>query len=140
MTGAYDRVSHERLIHNLRQKRIPEWVTRYVKSFLSERTTRLSFAGYTSEPIIIKTGIPQGSALSPILFLYFVYELLDTLQGHNSSSFGFVDDHNLLTWSQTTTANCERLEQMHTECINWAKRHGMTWNPEKYGIIHFTKQ
>jgi Reverse transcriptase (RNA-dependent DNA polymerase) len=140
MTGAYDRVSHERLIHNLRQKKIPEWVTRYVNSFLSERTTCLSFAGYTSKPITIKTGIPQGSALSPILFLYFVYELLDTLQGHNSSSFGFVDDHNLLAWSRTTTANCVRLEQMHTECITWAKRHGMTWNPDKYSIIHFTKQ
>jgi len=29
---------------------------------------------------------------------------------------------------------------MHAECITWAKRHGMSWNPEKYGIIHFTKQ
>jgi exonuclease III len=140
MTGAYDRVSHERLIHNLRQKKIPEWVTRYINSFLSERTTCLSFAGYTSKPITTRTGIPQGSALSPILFLYFVYELLENLQSHNSSSLGFVDDHNLLTWSRTTTANCARLEQMHAECITWAKRHGMTWNPEKYSIIHFTKQ
>jgi len=140
ITGAYNQVSHKRLLHNLQTKRIPKWAINYIASFLAGRTTQLSFASYMSEPITVQTGIPQGSALSPIIFLYYVYELLDTLQGQNSSSFGFVDNHNLLTWSQTTAANCKRLEQMHDNCISWAKRHSMTWNPDKYSVIHFTRQ
>ncbi|KAI1004857.1 hypothetical protein K3495_g3360 [Podosphaera aphanis] len=36
ISGAFDNVSHERLIHNLRQKGIPRWISRFVESFLEE--------------------------------------------------------------------------------------------------------
>lgn len=39
ISGAFDNVSHQRLLHNLRQKRIPMWIIEFVKSFLEERTT-----------------------------------------------------------------------------------------------------
>ena len=34
MTGAFDKVNHERLIHNLRCRRIPYWTTAFIASFL----------------------------------------------------------------------------------------------------------
>jgi hypothetical protein len=48
LAGAFDNISHERLLHILRQKGFPEWLTSFVKSFLTERRTRIRFTGYES--------------------------------------------------------------------------------------------
>jgi hypothetical protein len=56
--GAYNHVSHERLLHNLKMARLLEWVHRFTRSFLRERVTCLAFTGYTSEDIHTESGIP----------------------------------------------------------------------------------
>jgi Reverse transcriptase (RNA-dependent DNA polymerase) len=45
-------------------------------------------------------GIPQGSPLSPVLFLFFVSELLEMLDNNLGGVVGlrFVDNTNLLVW------------------------------------------
>ena len=45
-----------------------------------ERRTRVAFNGYESEWIQTNSGIPQGSPISPILFLFFISELLEGMQ------------------------------------------------------------
>ncbi|KAI1000147.1 hypothetical protein K3495_g8053 [Podosphaera aphanis] len=124
ISGAFDNVSHERLIHNLKQKGIPLWITRFIKSFLEGRTTSVVLGSFKGGQIPTITGIPQGSSLSPILFLFFASTLLPLLQSPNSSAVGFVDDTNILTWSDTTEENCRRLEKLHEKCELWAKSHG----------------
>jgi hypothetical protein len=90
----------------------------------------------------METGIPQGSPLSPILFLFFIAELLAELQRPKDGTlgFGFVDDTNLVAWGDTAKDNCRRLDAAHSRCIAWAKRYGATFAPEKYHLIHFTKR
>lgn len=48
VAGAFDHVNHKRLIHNLRKRHIPEYLTNWVASFLSDRTTTLTFNGKTT--------------------------------------------------------------------------------------------
>lgn len=139
ISGAFDNVSHERLIHNLRQKGIPRWISRYVGSFLKGRTTSIVLGTYRGDQIPTNTGIPQGSSLSPILFLFFVSTLLPMLQSHSTAAVGFVDDTNILTWSNTTEENCRKLEEQHRICEKWAKTHGVKFAPEKYQLMHFTR-
>lgn len=139
ISGAFDYVSHDRLIHIMGKMGLPGWMTRFTRSFLTGRTTRLSLGPYTSGKKATATGIPQGSTLSPALFLVFVSELLPILDSWNSMASGFVDDINILTWSNTTEGNCRRLEALHTKCEQWAKKHGAKFAPEKYQLIHFTR-
>src|SRR2546421_5338690 len=77
LSGAFDKVSHERLLQRLQEKGSPAWLCQVIHSFLMGRQTQISFDGYKSNPIPIHTGIPQGSRLSPILFLIFASGLLD---------------------------------------------------------------
>jgi hypothetical protein len=142
LAGAFDNVSHERLLWILRKKCLPEWIVRMVESFLTERRTRITTPGYTTDWIPTQTGIPQGSPLSPILFLFFISELLETFQRVDSDTFaiGFVDDTNLITWGDSAQENCKRLTEAHTKCISWAERHGAVFAPAKYQLIHFTKR
>ncbi|KAI0993834.1 hypothetical protein K3495_g14350, partial [Podosphaera aphanis] len=139
ISGAFDNVPHQRLIHTMRTKGIPRRVTNFVKSFLSDRTTSIKLGNYIGEQTPTSTGIPQGSPLSPILFLFFA-STLPLLNSPNSSSISFVDDTNLLTWSDSTEENCRTLEKLHKTCEGWAKKHGARFAPEKYQLIHFSRK
>ena len=141
LSGAFDNVSHERLLWILRNKGLPDWIIKFVQAFLTGRTTKIIIEGYESESIPTPTGIPQGSPLSPILFLFFISELLETFDdSQDTIALGFVDDTNLITWGNTAAENCTRLNQAHDRCIAWAKRHGAKFALDKYQLIHFTRK
>ena len=141
LAGAFDNVSHECLLWILERKGLPEWLIQVIASFLTGRQTQIVYTGYESEWIYTQTGIPQGSPLSPILFLFFISELLEEFQQVNSNTlgFGFVDNTNLIMWGDTAQDNCRRLTDAHDRCIAWAKRHGAVFAPDKYQLMHFTR-
>ena len=80
LAGAFDNVSHARLLWVFRRKGYPEWVVQYVQSLLTNRRTRISLSEYDSEWIPTNTGISQGSTLSPVLFLFFIADLLEIFE------------------------------------------------------------
>ena len=43
-----------------------------------------------------------------------------------------------LAYSASTEQNCARLSRVHERCQSWALRHGITFAPHKYELIHFT--
>ena len=142
ISGAYDHVVRERLTHILRQKGVPSNVVGWVQSFMTGRTTTLVFDGRESEPLQIASGIPQGSPISAILYLFYNAELINLCNPQNMrvNGMGFVDDVNLLAWGSTTRGNCDNLTQLHEQCLGWARRHGAKFEPTKYELIHFTRR
>ena len=141
ISGAFDHVSHKRLAHNLRKRKVPLPIIRWIQSFVTDRTTTIKVAEGESRRFRANTGIPQGSPISPILFLFFVSDLLDTVDNEalRVSGSGFVDDINILTYSSTTERNCKVLEETHSKCLHWAATHGAIFAPEKYEVIHLTR-
>jgi hypothetical protein len=137
--GAFPHTSHQRLLYILRQKGFPAWIVRLIQGFISNRTTELRFGGYTSPVHHVPTGLPQGSPLSPVLFLLFISELHQTFEKGRTRGIAFVDDTNIITTSRSIPENCRNLERAHERCIDWARRHGVQFAPEKYKLIHFTK-
>ena len=77
--GAFDNVSRDRLLHTMKELRIPAQLTTWVSHFLTFRTTALAFDGQREDLQPIQTGIPQGSPASPILFLLYIKPLFDVL-------------------------------------------------------------
>lgn len=89
-----------------------------------------------------ETGIPQGSPISPILFLFFNAPLIEKCRAAKLpvQVGGFVDDVHLLAYSKSTERNCEILEKAHEICLEWAKTHGATFAPKKYELVHLTRR
>ncbi|KAI0998084.1 hypothetical protein K3495_g10107 [Podosphaera aphanis] len=139
ISGEFYNMSHETLTHNMREKCIPRWITQFVESFLEGRTTSLVLGTFKGDQTSTNPGIPQGSSLSPILFLSFVGTLLPMLQTPSSTAVGLVNETNILTWSNTAEENCRNLENHHGMCEEWAKKHGVRFAPEKYQLMHFTR-
>ena len=48
---------------------------RWISSFLSERTISIKIEDIKSDVFITKHGVPQGSPLSPILFIIYVSDI-----------------------------------------------------------------
>lgn len=139
--GAFDTVNHTRLLDTLRKQGFPMWVVRWTNSYLEARSARLMFDGEASEPIQIRAGVPQGSPLSPILFLLYIASLYEALEKHgNLTIIGFADDTNLLVASRDVQENCRRLEGAFKVCERWAKTRGMEFAPQKSELMHFTRK
>ena len=47
--GAFDNISHKRLLYNLRKQRVNERIVKWIASFLSDRQTRIAIDGYKLE-------------------------------------------------------------------------------------------
>ena len=141
MAGAFDNASHPRLLHILHSKGLPATVISWVQSFLTVRQSTITIRKSTSDPFPIRNGIPQGSPVNPILFLFYNNELISkcTDSGLKASAIGFVDDVNIITWGESTEKNCRTLSRLHTECATWAKLHGAAFAPAKYELIHLSR-
>jgi len=141
VSKAFDRVSHVRLVHNLRKRRIPESLVRWVEDFLSGRRTEVKVNDFVLPEAPVSVGIPQGSPISPILYLFYNADLLESCESLRlrTSTTGFVDDVNILTYSESTEQNCKKLAEIHMECQKWARKHGSQFCPDKYELIHFSR-
>jgi len=118
-----------------------ERIVRWIESFLSNRTTILKANEHTTSKIEISVGIPQGSSLSPILFLFYIAPLLKELRRRNVEACDFVNDTALMAQSNSARDSCELLTRIHEEvCMPWASTHGAKFAPNKYQLCHLTRK
>ena len=63
--------SVQRLLHKLDYYGIRGSYHKWINSWLSGRTQQVVLDGQASDPVPFLSGVPQGSVLGPILFLFF---------------------------------------------------------------------
>jgi Reverse transcriptase (RNA-dependent DNA polymerase)/Endonuclease-reverse transcriptase len=139
VAGAFNNVHHKRLIHNLRKRRIPHAISLWITSFLQDRSTQLQFNGAKSKHIPTPAGIPQGSPLSPLLYMYYNADLLDIAPQHRATGLGFVDDIAYGVQGKSDKENVRKLKRILNEAEKWRKQHGVQFETSKYILIHYTR-
>ena len=70
----FDSVPHQALLNKLSRLDVPYILLRWVTSYLISRLQCVVLGGASSPWLPVKSGIPQGSILGPLLFLSFINE------------------------------------------------------------------
>ena len=103
---AFDKVTHRRLLRKLQHYGIQGSLLNWLESFLAQHFQSVVCEGQTSSQCPVTSGVPQGTVLSPLLFLLYRSNIPDIVQ---SSVRLFADDA-LLYGIVTSDADCDLLQ------------------------------
>ena len=120
---AFDLVSHDILIEKLRIYGLDECSLGLMRSFLHNRRQRTVIRGSAqSSSQTLTHGVPQGSVLSPLLFLVFINDLPKGVSQPTIVDI-FADDTTLsLSLPYTDTSGlCSKLCESTRELENWSR-------------------
>lgn len=138
--GAYNGVHKERLLQRMRARGMPDRLIRWLDAFCSDRTATMAVNGFTSErQKLSQAGLPQGSCLSPVSYLFFNADLVQRKIDANGGSIAFVDDYSAWVTGPTAEANRAGVQSIIDEALAWERRSGATFETDKTSIIHFTR-
>ena len=138
---AYPNTFHQRLLHNLRKKRIDIKVVNWVVSFLTSCQTIVKTNKHTTPKLSIDLGLPQSLLLSSILYLFYNGDLLDDCAKKRVDAQGYIDDITLIAISKSVNENSQKLARIHNQVSeSWRVKHGSEFSFPKYQLIHISRK
>ncbi len=132
--GAYDHVARQQLLRVLQQLGLPICLIAWVLTFLIGRQLRLAFDGQTQEFSPNKSGVPQGSPVSPILFLIYIRNLF---KSRRVTWISYVDDISLTASSKSIKKNIQILEREAKALIDLATNSNIAFDLDKTELMHW---
>jgi hypothetical protein len=151
--GYFDFVNHNRLLHELRRKRIPVKYVFWVASFLSQREAAICVDGFRGEMKPVKNGIPQGSPVSPILAAFYMAELIELFKHDNAANpnsitpssptettmIMYVDDGKLYVSSKSLETNTIIIKLAYEGVEKWLASAGLSADVSKREVMHYSR-
>ena len=134
---AFDNVWHNGLRYKIFMLDQPTKMTRWFSDFLVGRVIQVNVNGFLSGQINPAAGVPQGSVLSPLLFLIYVNDLPKPHHRQNSKS-QFADDTALWAASRNVHIAAKLFQKDLRKLAKWCAKWRIKLNPEKTKVIVFS--
>ena len=140
--GAYDWVAQPILIQILIDVGLPQNLVRWISSFLSNRTAQLVIDGFTCPIREVSAGLPQGSPLSPVLWIIYIYALLKKINKTfpDRINISFVDDISITAEGKDAEEVAKLLEEAGSQLVHLGKEHHIGFDEEKTEAALFTRK
>ena len=132
LSKAFDTVPHQRLISKLRGYGVTGNILNWITDFLKDRTQYVSVNGSRSTNSPVTSGVPQGSVLGPVLFIYYINDLPSVT--HCSLKI-FADDTKAFTTIKSTEDQL-KLQKCLDNLTEWTDRWLLRFNSAKCKVLH----
>lgn len=133
---AFDKVNHDLLLFKLDRMGFGTSLLKWIGSYLKNRIQSVKFRGSYSNNIQVKSGVPQGSHLGPLLFTLFINDLPSVIK--NSKTLMYADDVKLFI--SYNDVDQQRLLQMDINHLTtWCNINLMHLNVKKCKYMIFTR-
>ena len=138
--AAFDKCWHDGVRYKLRENfNLPERTLRIVSSFLTNRTLQVVEKGLSSRVINLRAETPQGSCLSPLIYIIAVNDL-PTGENHNVSQFQFADDIAVRATERTGLKAVSRLQKAVNDIEVWCRKWRMKLNGDKSNLVIISRK
>jgi len=122
------------LLSLLSRKVVSPYLVQWVGPFLRDRTCRLTFLGSPRPFDPVSVGVPQGSPISPLLFVIYIFSLyLESPRSHNIS---YVDDLAVTLASPSYRTNVRRLQKSLSALKRKVSPINISFSIPKTDLIH----
>ena len=136
--GGFDNVNHQKLLDILTSKEeVPNYITNWISNFISSREVSLVYPGSPRRADQVKIGIPQGSPLSPLLFIIYVKKLHLEVDSEKFFTSSYVDDFQITSASSSWYRNTKLLEEKVVEMNAIAASLGLSFSIAKTELMHW---
>jgi hypothetical protein len=134
---AFDKVWHDGLVQKLLNLRLNLKFTKLISSFLTNRSCRIKVNKILSNTVHLKAGVPQGSVLSPLLYIVYCRDFpFSDIQRTKTRMFA---DDTAIWCSQRSCEKATSIVQKELHCIEkWTNHWRVKINPTKSQSILFT--
>ena len=134
LSAAFDTVPHQILIEKLRLYGFCQLAIKWIVSYLSNRKQFVEISGKRSGEEVINIGTPQGSRLSPLLFIILMADL--DLWTENSTLSNFADDTQSIIVSDNRKNLLETASIEANNVINFFRSNGLVNNADKAAVLY----
>ena len=134
---AFDTVWHHGLLQKIKDLGINGSLAKFIQNFLHIRKINVRVSSSLSNSYPVHSGVPQGSVLSPTLFLLFINDLQDSISNEVEVSL-YADDAAVWT-NAASLEECNKKLQIALNTINnWSERWGLAICGKKRSTVVFT--
>ena len=132
---AFDKVDHAVLLEKLKRYGIEGKALAWIREFLLNRKQTVVVEGHISTFQTVRSGVPQGTVLGPILFVLYINDLLHTIEF--SKGFSFADDTKLIgAIEDEQSVKC--LQEDLNRVIKWSTANNMELHEKKFEVVSYS--
>lgn len=137
LQSAYDCVWHDGLLCKLKKLNICPILLYWLFNYLKDRNICVRVGAELSESTPLRRGLPQGAALSPLLFNVMLHDLP---QSANVKVLSYADDITLLSKAATLEEAKRNMQSYLDDLVDWLAQWKFIVNPQKCSYQIFTKK
>ena len=134
---AYDTVWREKLLLHMLNTGIPPTFIRWIRSFLTDSRGCVQLFNVFSSSCRFTQGLPQGSVLAPLLFLFFINDLA-TIFNNDAVIALFADDVSILTTACKREDAEATAQSVVSSVATWSQEWKLNLNAEKSEVCPFS--
>ena len=134
---AFDSVWHAALLSKLLSLDLPLCFVEWIRSYLSDRRSKVRICNSYSRPFRLRRGVPQGSVLGPVLFSLYINDLPTFLPASVKTSL-YADD--LAIWASSPGVECATavVQAALNRLVEWSSKWRLPLNPLKCETSFFS--